>query len=359
MRALMPYVVLAFGAYCVLGAAAVAAQDGSAADVEGAQAAGDVQADEPDPDDADWEDEEEWEEPEPQVGWYADDPAGLAEARLRGRAVYRRHCASCHGRRGNGRGAAARFLAVRPRDFRGGVYKWRATPTGALASDDDLYRSIRRGAPGTEMPAWQGRLRDSDIRAVVQFIKTFSSRYGDEEVPAAVPMPRQAPAFDGAARRRGRLLYLAMRCWTCHALDGTGVGATAQDLVNDDGEPAFAYDFTSGRMPGGTRPIDVFRTFTTGVNGTPMPSYLEGLMVGSDGFEDMDEFEVVLNDRGMTELRAFIAAMPTTEAIWAMTESDRMAWADQRRWDLVAYIQALSSQSPFWRYLFTRPYLTE
>ena len=300
------------------------------------------------------------EEPPPQVSRYANNPARLAVALQDGERVYRQHCRACHGRRGNGRGEAARFLNVAPRNFTTGVYKWRTTPTGSLPGDRDILRTIANGAPGTSMPAWRGRIPGADIDAVAQYIKTFSDRFANEEVPAAVPMPKTMPDLDDEAAQRGRMLFVLMQCWTCHGIQGRGDGPASDTLEDDDGNPIEAYDFTSGRFRSGRRPVDIYRTFTTGVNGTPMPSYDEALMIGGDAFQDFEQYRPAMASDGLAPLREFVSHMPTTEEIWSISEEERRAWATQSRWDLVAYVLALSKQrGRVWLYLTTPPYRTD
>ena len=48
----------------------------------------------------------------------------------RGRKVYREHCMSCHGMKGDGQGKVAKDLSTKPRDLTKGVYKFRSTPSG-------------------------------------------------------------------------------------------------------------------------------------------------------------------------------------------------------------------------------------
>ena len=297
-------------------------------------------------------------------GYTADAPQGpsiapgvLSVARERGAFVYRRYCASCHGPRGDGQGPAARFLRVAPRSFVAGVYKWRTTMSGELPTDADLIRTIRRGAPGTTMPAWEGRLSLADIFAVTQYIKSFSPRFTEEQ-PQRLAMPADAPAFDRRTVARGRLMYVLMQCWTCHGMDGTGNGPAADTLVDDEGLPSIAYDFTQGRMRSGTRPIDVYRTYATGVNGTPMPSYDEAIAVGRDAYEDLTTFEAAITGSEMGQLRQFLASLPTTAELWALPEADRQTWAAARRWELVAYVLSLSGSGAVLDYLGQDPYST-
>jgi mono/diheme cytochrome c family protein len=57
-----------------------------------------------------------------------------------------------------------------------------------LPSDADLEETIRRGRPGTGMPAWDG-LSAEDMYAVIQYLKTFSPRWQAEGPPAGEAPP--------------------------------------------------------------------------------------------------------------------------------------------------------------------------
>src|SRR3989454_9285513 len=97
----------------------------------------------------------------------------------KGKAVYVRWCAGCHGETGGGDGPAAAAMLPRPRNFTGAIYKIRTTASGQLPTDADLMRAIDEGLPGSAMPAWKGRLSDAERRAVLAYLKTFSSFFAD------------------------------------------------------------------------------------------------------------------------------------------------------------------------------------
>src|SRR2546426_11887350 len=76
----------------------------------------------------------------------------------KGKAVYVKWCAGCHGDGGAGDGPAAAYMLPRPRNFTGGLYKVRTTASGQLPTDADLQRAIDEGLPGSAMPGGRGRL---------------------------------------------------------------------------------------------------------------------------------------------------------------------------------------------------------
>jgi cytochrome c oxidase cbb3-type subunit 2 len=192
----------------------------------------------------------------------------------RGRRLYERRCAGCHGARGDGNGPAATFLDPRPRDFTAGVFKFRSTPSGSLPTDGDLFQTVTRGVRWTAMPPWH-ELGEKDRLAVVTYVKTFSDRFS-AEAAEAVALPRPPPAT-AELRERGRALYTRAKCFECHGERGAGDGPSAGQLKDDFDLPIRPTDFTRGQLKGGSSATDVFRTTTLGLDGTPMPSFGDAL----------------------------------------------------------------------------------
>jgi len=85
-----------------------------------------------------------------------------------GRALFRAHCASCHGADGRGRTWRARLLLLDPGDLAG--------PGVRGASDAYLAEIIRRGGsdfgkPG--MPSFGFTLSDAEIQALVAYLRAL------------------------------------------------------------------------------------------------------------------------------------------------------------------------------------------
>src|SRR5207245_9184669 len=70
----------------------------------------------------------------------------------RGKAVYVKWCAGCHGDKGAGDGPAASRMLPRPRDFTGAIYKIRTTASGQLPTDPEVLRSVAEGLAGRDSP---------------------------------------------------------------------------------------------------------------------------------------------------------------------------------------------------------------
>ena len=131
------------------------------------------------------------------------------------------------------------------------------------------------------MPAWGTYMDGRELGSLVLFLETLSPRFVEEpRDPADVlikPGPKTIPPATPELLTRGKELYGKMRCGTCHGETGLGDGTAAPKLANNDGERADVFDFSYGVYKGGYDTAAVYRTFVTGLDGTPMPSYAESL----------------------------------------------------------------------------------
>jgi cytochrome c oxidase cbb3-type subunit 2 len=200
---------------------------------------------------------------------------GTADNVARGKAVYGRRCAGCHGDKGDGNGPAATFLDPRPRNFTFAVFKFRTTPSGSLPTDGDLYRTLTRGVRGTAMPTWH-ELPEKDRITVIAYLKTFSTRW-KEEKPEPPILIGEPPAPTAALLARGKQLYAQAKCFQCHGEGGKGDGPSADELQDDLKFPIRPADFTRGQFKGGSDVRDIYRAMTTGLDGTPMPSFADAM----------------------------------------------------------------------------------
>ena len=204
-----------------------------------------------------------------------------------GKEVYERRCLGCHGIKGDGNGPAATFMTKqRPRDFTAAVFKFRLTKE-PLPTDGDLLRTITRGVRGTAMPAWYD-LPLNDRLAVIQYIKYELAvdrsdpakppyAFFTEEPPSAPLYIAKPPPASRAVLDRGKEVWQIAKCWECHGQGGKGDGEKAAGLKDDAGFAIVPADLTSGQFKSGPAVEDIFRTMTTGLSGTPMPSYRDSL----------------------------------------------------------------------------------
>ena len=205
-------------------------------------------------------------------------PAAAQDAE-RGRVVYERWCAGCHGTDGAGEGPAAAFMLPRPRDFTGAVYQIRTTASGELPTDADLRHVIDVGMPGTAMPGWRAKLTEQQRHDVTAYLKSFS-RFFDGAQPEPLEFGR-APRLSEEGVEEGRGVYTELECFRCHGEAGRGDGASAPTLTDDWGFPIRTADLTEPwAFNGGSGVQEIYRRMRTGLDGTPMPSFSDVIASG-------------------------------------------------------------------------------
>lgn len=230
-----------------------------------------------------------------------------------GRRIFRSLCAGCHGTKGDGQGPAADALDLPPRDLVRAEYRFRSTASGDLPTRADMVRTLAIGLPGTPMPSWRQQLDARELRSVVLYLETLSPRFADQyesremlvDEPALNP-PDPTPDL----LIRGRGVYEKLQCGKCHGAEGRGDGEAADTLENNDGRAADVFDFSYGTYKGGIRAPAVYRTFVTGLDGTPMPSYADSVP------DETDRWALVLYCLSLTRTRGlwfYMRERPTWE----------------------------------------------
>jgi DMSO reductase family type II enzyme heme b subunit len=222
-------------------------------------------------------------------------PAEMIEA---GKRVYFTKCVWCHGVDGAGDGPGADRLWPRPRNFNQGTFKIRHTASGELPLFDakkpipgqnDLFETVTHGLPGSAMPSWEGILTEEQRLQVLAFVTTqlvkdrkFTDKESETQTILQLADLTPKPATEESVKR-GSELIVEKKCIECHGLEGRGDG-NAFNLKDDWGfsiQPADwhkCWNFRGSRQdPYNVR--NIFRTFSTGVNGTPMPSFADSTSV--------------------------------------------------------------------------------
>jgi mono/diheme cytochrome c family protein len=140
--------------------------------------------------------------------------------------LYRHNCAACHGENGDGKSRAQFGLNPPPRDFTT-AESWQEL------SRERMILAVTYGRPGTAMVGWHGRLSDSEIAGVVDYVR------------ASFMHP---PA--GPQRTSGQQLY-KRHCAACHGDHGNGA-TWAHNSLNppprDFTAPAAREDLSRERM---------------------------------------------------------------------------------------------------------------
>ena len=187
----------------------------------------------------------------------------------RGKQLYTRECASCHGMKGDGNGPGAYILSQRPRNFELGVFKLRSTMTGDNPTDDDLFRTLTQGiagSTGSMMPSFAS-LPEKDRWDLVAYVKHLA---GIQQPGKAISVPAQPSSADLAL---GHKIYGRLQCGECHGDTGRGDGPSALTLKDDDKRRIWASDLTIGRFKSGDDPKEIYKRIATGIDGSPMPAY--------------------------------------------------------------------------------------
>ncbi|MBF0464144.1 MAG: c-type cytochrome [Nitrospirae bacterium] len=217
--------------------------------------------------------------------WLSVNQASAADDAVHGKKVFESRCVICHGPKGDGKGLMdvvhrnekkGMVWTVFPRDFTSGVFKFRTTPTGCLPTDADLARVITGGIPRAYMPS-SADLSREDVKGVIAYIKTFSKRWQEEQACSSITIKK--PAFVGTPESvaKGEKIWENMKCWECHGKEGKGDGTKADSLKDDWGDKVLPFDFTSGATKMGFAPENVYAAYTTGLDGTGMPSYADSI----------------------------------------------------------------------------------
>jgi mono/diheme cytochrome c family protein len=220
---------------------------------------------------------------EPKPGVYKS-PVPSAQDIEAGKAVYFRKCVWCHGPDGAGDGPSAKRLATKPRNFNQGTFKIRHTASGELPTDEDLFNTVTNGLPGSVMPPWGEILSEQERRQVVSFIKTQmvkDRKFDDkDETMNVIDYGKQIPSSDESIKKGQEIFMTKAKCVECHGVEGRGNGNLTQR--DDWGFPIFPADLTKPWNLRGNRrdpynPKNIFREISTGLNGTPMPSFKDEL----------------------------------------------------------------------------------
>ena len=201
-----------------------------------------------------------------------------------GKQLYIRECGACHGERGLGNGPAAAELNPRPRNFIKRVFKFRTTPSGRAPATADVLRVIERGIPGTAMPAF-AFLPEGDRKKIAAYVLELADLLEEPE-PEAIPAPASQPPTTPESIAHGKSLYQDIECFSCHGNLGKGDGPSAPTLKDTEGRPIQARDLTTGIFRGGSDRLDLYYRISTGMDGSPMPSF-------ADSIDDADRWALV------------------------------------------------------------------
>src|SRR5207245_6039368 len=125
------------------------------------------------------------------------------------------------------------------------------------------------------MPAWDV-LPDRDRWNVVAYVKTFApERF--KEAPKKLDLPKEVSS-SAESLKRGKEMFEAIECNKCHGTEGRADGPSRPELKDEWGQPIKPANLTKRwTFRGGPTPQDIAMRLATGVNGTPMPSFIDSV----------------------------------------------------------------------------------
>jgi len=123
-------------------------------------------------------------------------PAHASADSNRGRQVYSRNCAVCHGEQGDGRSRAQNSLHPPPRDFTSAAAR-------STLSRERMIASVTYGRPDTAMAGFKSQLSTRDIHAVVDYIRNgFMRDDGRDDISGVRNAARHPSAMAADAARQ-------------------------------------------------------------------------------------------------------------------------------------------------------------
>jgi cytochrome c oxidase cbb3-type subunit III len=140
-----------------------------------------------------------------------------ATAVKEGASLFRANCSPCHGLNAQGGGRGPDLTSGR----------WTHGST-----DDEIFRTISQGVPGTEMPA--NGFEDSEIRAIIAYLRSLA--------------PPKRITVAGDAVKGKKIFFGDVGCFSCHMVRGVG-GVLGPDLSRVGAARSVSYLIDSIRNP--------------------------------------------------------------------------------------------------------------
>jgi mono/diheme cytochrome c family protein len=266
-----------------------------------------------------------------------------------GKKLYLARCASCHGEDGKGKTEAARALPLAPTDLTDVAYLCRTTDGRpfAVPADGDIEGALARGTHKRleDLVALDAAAR----RSLTLHVKSLAASFSNPASPLAAVAPESAD--DAASRARGRTLYLAVGCWRCHGLDGSGGEAAAIANIRWNGQPITRMTPLAERdaFLCGDAADAVYRVVALGFSAggaTIMPRYQEFLedfarpwKVAPENWTKSIEGKASADE--LAAVRAWLGEQPERAAVQALKPSEKRARAGAMIWDVVHYVRSL------------------
>jgi mono/diheme cytochrome c family protein len=234
----------------------------------------------------------------------------------RGKQIYFKKCAFCHGKKGKGDGPSAEYSLPQPRNLTKGHIKIRSTSFGKIPTDKDLFNAITHGMRGTTMPGWK-HLSESDRQSLIIYIKSLSKKFekfqkrGKKHKIVTTPKP---PAFSLEGVERGKKSFM-INCSGCHGVKGRGDGVTTARIVDYSSNAIWPRNLSEpwNFRRGATRE-NIFLTLRTGLSTTAMPKFSPRVFKDKEIWDIVD-FVCTLGSPKKPQVKPVIQAMKVNEPL--------------------------------------------
>ncbi len=144
-----------------------------------------------------------------------------------GKKAYDANCASCHGDRAQGAVKAGTPISIiqeqggkQPPDLTD-----EATDYGA--TDGEMFTVIKRGIPPTMMAGWEGRVSDTEIWSIVNYVRALKANPSLTVAPTTAADPTARPALDVAD-------YVQMPITADNSADNTRAQLARVNFLRDE-----------------------------------------------------------------------------------------------------------------------------
>jgi len=246
-----------------------------------------------------------------------------------GKIIYSKRCVWCHGVDGDGLGASEKFLNPPPRNFEDGQYKFKTTGFDDMVpNDEDIFRMVRDGMPGTAMPSWKELLSEQEMWDVVQYVKVFAG-YEEEKPETQIDYGAQVKTSPESIAAGKKLFEDGDRCVECHGKAGKGNGIKA--LKGDYKERTWPRNLTKPwTFRASNDAKDIFSRISTGIPGTQMPSFADPKSKKKLSIEE--RWNVANYVHSLAKTKEVVDPENTVIKAEA-AEGDLPATTDDERWD--------------------------
>jgi cytochrome c oxidase cbb3-type subunit III len=232
--------------------------------------------------------------------------AGNARAIEQGRVMFRGRCAACHG--------------IDAKGYRGSDLTTGEWTHGG--SDRQLFQTIGKGVPGTEMPG-NGNMSEDEVWMVIAYLRTLSAT-------GATP--------DRGDAKRGEQIFWAKdkgNCSQCHMIDGRG-GRLGPELSRIGASRSVAALEREIRRPGEFIPVG-FETVTVVTR--------EGRKIrGTRKNEDTFSIQIMTGNEEILSLwkRDLTEVTPDPQSLMPVYGPERLP--DTDLFDVVRYLKTLKGR---------------